>query len=281
MKIEMNKIVFSRQESFNLNFDDDLKGLFTPTITNVCHEFLKSLPTPQIAPQLDASELFLDLNTPQLKMLNKTYSTEVNPFLTSLSAEVKLNQQQPQQQITFEQIIIENDCVTIEPIIQNQISVDTITLDHDYTISPKKRKNSFVEEESNSVFNFEATNSSVATPNVSFKQFPTTTATTTKRTRTSESSEKGSKRKRVKGIYRANDVTNTDELNNYLERRRKNNISSKQSRLTKKNVYSSMDEKSNQLEKDNEGLKQTITNLESLTKLLKDVLLQRFTSTIK
>ena len=282
MKIEVKKTTITRQESFNFQMDD-VQGLITPSIqfichdpavTNVCHDFLKSLPTPNI----NTSDLLnVDFQTPQISTLNQSYSNEINPFLKSMSAAVELNQKSKEQ---LNKLLIGD----IE--IQNQISVEAISLDHDYT-SPmsKKRKNS-INDDSNSNFDINEISNPVLTPTAKKAKTEVTVVKaaatiTVKPTAGSLISTNGGKRKRVKGIYRANDVTSKEELDNYLERRRKNNISSKQSRLTKKTLYLSMDDKANQLERENEGLKQTITNLESVTQLLKDVLLQRFTTNIK
>jgi hypothetical protein len=284
MKIEVKKTPINRQDSFNFQFED-VHDLITPTIqfishdptvTNICHDFLKSLPTPQI----NTSDLLnIDFQTPQ--PLNKSYSKEINPFIKSMSAAIQLNQQKSREQEQLNEILIGN----IE--IQNQISVEAISLDHDY-ISPisRKRKNS-INDDSNSNSDFNEISNQVLpfTTKKSKVEVTLQKATPALKKQTSRTgsviSTNGGKRKRIKGIYRANDVTSKEELENYLERRRKNNISSKQSRLTKKTLYVSMDEKANQLERENEGLKQTITNLESLTQLFKDVLLQRFTTNIK
>lgn len=87
----------------------------------------------------------------------------------------------------------------------------------------------------------------------------------------------GSKRQRKRGIYRAEDVTNEEERRNYLERRKKNNISSKISRANKKKAYSEIDEKCAQLESNNEEMKVKIDELENLNKVIKDMLVEKFT----
>ncbi len=83
------------------------------------------------------------------------------------------------------------------------------------------------------------------------------------------------KKQRPIGIYRADDVTNEDELRNYLERRKKNNISSKISRANKKRNYSEMDTKCHQLQKDNTCLEKKIAELEKLTKVIEEYLVQK------
>lgn len=87
----------------------------------------------------------------------------------------------------------------------------------------------------------------------------------------------GTKRQRKRGIYRAEDVTNDEERRNYLERRKKNNISSKISRANKRKAYSEIDEKCALLESSNEEMKVRIDELESLNKAIKDMLVERFT----
>ena len=85
------------------------------------------------------------------------------------------------------------------------------------------------------------------------------------------------KRQRVRGIYRAEDVTNDEERQNYLERRIKNNMSSKISRANKKNVYNQMDDRCLQLENSNQELRVKMEELESLNQIIKDLLVEKFT----
>lgn len=64
----------------------------------------------------------------------------------------------------------------------------------------------------------------------------------------------------------------------YLERRRKNNAASKRSRETKKSRVMEMEQQVVQLEQDNGHLKDSIEELERLTKVMKSLLLQRVSS---
>lgn len=89
--------------------------------------------------------------------------------------------------------------------------------------------------------------------------------------------KRGLKNQRTRGIYRADDVTNPEELNNYLERRKKNNISSKISRANKKRNYNDMDYKCDELERSNCSLAKKIIDLEKLNKVIKDMLVEKFT----
>lgn len=134
--------------------------------------------------------------------------------------------------------------------------LQTVSLDHGYSAQVTKRKLSEIFDE-NSMLSQDSLSSSFAS---SQKDQP--------------------KKKRTRGIYRAEDVTNEDEYINYLERRKKNNMSSKISRANKKNFYTGMDAKSDQLEKDNQSLRAKIVNLENLNKVLKDYLIQNFASNL-
>lgn len=84
------------------------------------------------------------------------------------------------------------------------------------------------------------------------------------------------KKKRCRGIYRAEDIKNEDDLANYLERRKKNNQSSKASRATKRSYYSSMDAKSEYLKEQNDKLEEKANLLEQLNKLIKEHLIEQF-----
>lgn len=128
-------------------------------------------------------------------------------------------------------------------------------LDHDYSISQKKRK--FSED---SVFEDSMTNDSFGSSSVFADSL---------------NAEK-SKNHRKRGIYRADDITNEEERLNYLERRKKNNISSKISRANKKKSYTDMDYKCAELEKSNIRLSGKIEELDKLNKVIKDFLVDKF-----
>lgn len=128
-------------------------------------------------------------------------------------------------------------------------------LDHDYSINVKKRK--FSED---SVFDDSMTNDSFSSSSVFTESF------------------KSNKSKRTRGIYRADDVTNEEERVNYLERRKKNNISSKISRANKKKTYSEMDSKCYELDRSNKRLEIKIQKLEKVNKIIKEFLVEKFTS---
>ena len=61
----------------------------------------------------------------------------------------------------------------------------------------------------------------------------------------------------------------------YLERRRKNNIASRRSRETRKQKFASMDKQADELERKNAELRVKVAELEKLTKLMKDTLIQQ------
>jgi hypothetical protein len=63
----------------------------------------------------------------------------------------------------------------------------------------------------------------------------------------------------------------------YLERRKKNNIASKRSRETRKNRFLEMEVQANELEGENDKLRDRITKLEKLTQQMKEVLVKRLT----
>lgn len=89
------------------------------------------------------------------------------------------------------------------------------------------------------------------------------------------------KKQRTRGIYRAEDVTNEDDLANYLERRVKNNISSKISRANKKSYYVEMDAKSAAIEAENRRLEIKLQKLEKLNQIMKDYLKDAFVGNLK
>lgn len=84
------------------------------------------------------------------------------------------------------------------------------------------------------------------------------------------------KNKRTKNINRANDVETPDDLNYYLERRRKNNEASKVSRAVRKQKFDVMDEKCDEYERVNNELITKISILERVTSSLKSGLVNNF-----
>jgi len=136
--------------------------------------------------------------------------------------------------------------------INNLFDEDLLTLDHAYS---NKRKLSEDFDES-TIFSQDSFN--LDTPS------------------TSTNSESANKKQRTRGIYRAQDVKTEEDLVNYLEKRKKNNVSSKISRSNKKTYYNSMDAKCDELELENNNLKNKIQKLQDMTKALKDFLLQNF-----
>lgn len=91
-------------------------------------------------------------------------------------------------------------------------------------------------------------------------------------------SEKSNKKQRTKGIYRAKDVKTDQDLDNYIERRLKNNKSSKISRSNKKALYNQMEQKSSELELKNTLLREKIEKLQSNISTLKSYLISNLNS---
>lgn len=99
----------------------------------------------------------------------------------------------------------------------------------------------------------------------------------------STSGEPSSKRRRhrSRGIYRAEDIQTDADLANYLERRKKNNISSKISRANKKNYYTEIDAKAQAVEDENRRMAIKIEKYEKLNQLMKDYLKDAFVKNLK
>ena len=83
------------------------------------------------------------------------------------------------------------------------------------------------------------------------------------------------KKKRPRGVYRKDDVRNEEDLQNYIQRRRKNNVSSKVSRANKKAAYKEIDSKIDFLFNSNQKMNRKIINLEKINKMIKDMLVER------
>jgi len=143
---------------------------------------------------------------------------------------------------------------TREPIVK-----ENVMLDHDYSA---KRKAAFVFDDEESSYTQDSFSSSMLTP--SSAATPSTSSP--------------SKKKRTRGIYRADDIKTQDDLANYLERRKKNNISSKVSRANKKSYYNEMDARSDFLKEQNKKLQDKSKLLEQVNKAIKEYLIEQFNS---
>lgn len=64
----------------------------------------------------------------------------------------------------------------------------------------------------------------------------------------------------------------------YMERRKKNNVASKRSREIRKTRFQEMEVQANQLEEENEKLRQRIEKLEKFTQQMKDVLVNKLSN---
>jgi hypothetical protein len=93
--------------------------------------------------------------------------------------------------------------------------------------------------------------------------------------RTSDSFDKRKRKQvRARGIYRAVDVTNEEEKESYLERRKKNNISSKISRANRKKQNEQMKAKSEYFENENKRLEKLIVKLENVNNIIKNNIIE-------
>ena len=230
-----------------LNEDDMIDGLVTPVTENLCLDLIRSIPT------CDLRTTPIFPNTALIKECASLLQTtpkvnEKNPFMSEFSSSLnRINDTNMLDEVLCE----ERFDLSENSLVPKDASVtESVTLDHDYSSSFRKRKLSSITDEN--------TNDSLGS---SF-------------TDSFQSSSK-SKKHRKRGIYRAEDVTNDDELKNYLERRKKNNLSSKASRANKKRLYGEMDSKCDILEKDNSRLKKKIVQLEELNKLIKETLFKQ------
>jgi hypothetical protein len=146
--------------------------------------------------------------------------------------------------------------------IENSVR-DNVMLDHHYT-GKRKHTSSFTEENEDSLSSFtddtffssSAVSTSVYTPPINC--------------------DPPEKKKRTRGVYRADDIRNEEDLASYIERRKKNNMSSKISRANKKCYYNQMDEKAEFLQKQNESLSNKIELLEKVNKMIKEYLIEQF-----
>ena len=246
----------------NFNEDPEIRMLITPNIENQCIQSLESIPTAQL-------------------ISNASSQQPVNSFLTATNI---LSSQLPSARImTSEEIFrsigldeqnlailvdsqttaqMKKSCqnpflseMSVSLKLKNNVAkerINNLTLDHVYS-SLQKRKTTADENSQDSIVSSSFTGGTESDANG-----PCT------------------KKKRVRGIYRADDITNEEELDNYLERRKKNNISSKISRANKKNLYKHMDANADRLEIRNEELKDMSVKLANINEIIKKELIQMY-----
>jgi hypothetical protein len=223
--------------------DPEVNKLITPKTERMCMKLLHYLPTNSNQPSTriitndQITQIFAENDL--AKLVDEQMSTTQNPFVSEMSANLSLN--------------APGKLATAEAPKNNE----NVNLDHGYFArqAGKRKLSELDEDNSMSCENSQDSFASSLT--------------------VSKSGE--SKKKRTRGIYRADDVTNEEEYKNYLERRKKNNISSKVSRANKKQMLNQMDVKADQLEKRNEDLKEKSKKLQEMIEIVKKELFQMYT----
>lgn len=227
------------QNDNDFNLDlDDLQLTITPETQKECLAFFKTMPSPTLDSTLFMEDILKESGIAESELLELTCIPTSELYDNTKVINPFLNES------SFDETSLQN-----EP-------KENLNLDHAYS---NKRKLSFDIEE-NSLLSQDSFNLQTSTPT------PSTSAEPTK------------KKQRTRGIYRAKDVKNDEDLMNYLERRKKNNISSKVSRSNKKSLHNSMDAKADELEIQNKQLTEKIEKLQDTTKIMKEFLLQHFKS---
>ncbi|CAF0770368.1 unnamed protein product [Didymodactylos carnosus] len=141
-------------------------------------------------------------------------------------------------------------------------------IEHDHAFMSKKMPTSTSRKRRRSRTRLESASSigsnAIQTSAITTSSSDTCVSSRTKRSRKSHS------------INCADDVKTADDLNHYLERRRRNNMASKSSRAARKQKFGEMDDKCNEYEKLNEELRRKISVLETVTAELKVGLVRSF-----
>jgi len=86
---------------------------------------------------------------------------------------------------------------------------------------------------------------------------------------------KAKAKQRNRSVYRAEDIKTQQDLESYIERRKKNNESSKISRANKRSQYKSMDARSDALELDNKRQRVKIELMDEAIKAIKQLLYEQ------
>ena len=226
----------------------ELDQLITPTTHQLCLNYLHSVPDYPLATQ-EAPE------QQQQQQQQQQTDTDTNLFsdegllddISQLNDEDDDDQDDSASQATTYAIASSNSLVE---------------LDHAYSERKRKLSVACLNDDDDSQFTQDdslCSSSQIDTP------MSSSTTTTTKK-------------RRARGIYRADDVTNEEELFNYLERRKKNNVSSKVSRANKRSYYNEMDTRSATLQLANERLASKVVLYEQINQLIKDFMVEQIST---
>jgi hypothetical protein len=225
--------------------DLEVNNAITPSTERACIKLLQSIPTAQLMPCTVAAPSTRIITNDQINQIfnendwSKLMGTQPSPFLSEMSASLKLNSSEPKNAVVD--------------------STATVRLDHGYVAKPVEKR-----KLSTTLLECEYDDDENSSMSYSRDSFSSSTGAV--------------KRKRTRGIYRADDVTNDEEYQNYLERRIKNNQSSKISRANKKNLFNQMDWKAEELAQRNEELAVKAEKLKVVIELIRKELLQNLAS---
>ena len=235
----------SFSETKDLLMEDNIQELIriTPETEKLYCQFIQSIPSAQL--QVGSGSSFLmsdDFGT------EESFEKLILNMSSQILDESNNNNNNNNKNVFLTQPVVDEE--QLRPLVQQE---------HDYSAA-KKRKVSYASLDE-------------SLTNDSFSSSMTDNSTSL--------SKRNSKSQRPRGIYRYDDVTNDEELQNYLERRKKNNISSKVSRANKKKAYDQMDYRFDELEKSNERLRKKIVEAEKINKIIKDLLVEKVTQNKK
>lgn len=233
--------------------DEQIMNLITPETEKSCFEFLQStIPaTASIIHEKDLKNLILD-------------SDLVDKLVLSASVLQAESAENPFQFSTNEKLS-DNEMKVLEKL-ENELTADlargqVIALDHGYSATQRHKRNHSDSDDESTLDS----------------EYPSSIASSSISQLASATKQKGEpKKKRQRGIYRLEDVTNEEERRNYIERRMKNNVSSKASRANKKSYFSKLESNAAILENENVRLSKQITTLDSHIKEIKNFLINKF-----
>lgn len=233
----------------------------------------------KFAKKLENVNLHIQIEPPNPQLCSKNLIADLsNPIVTETDFSSLIT---PGVEKTFNQLI---QSIPTSEIVYEPTNVESLMLfdpkeEHDWTHVEQATQLPMLSVEHNYIkhdFNDdECTNDSLASTDNTLESKTINTASTASAKNEAAGSTGIIKKKRPRGVYRKDDVRNDEDLQNYIQRRKKNNVSSKVSRANKKAAYKEIDSKIDFLFNSNQKMNRKIINLEKINKLIKDMLVER------
>jgi len=235
----------------------------------------------KFAQKLENANLRIKIESPHSELCNKNLLADLsNPIVNEADFSTLIT---PGVEKTFNQLmkLIPTSELVYEPA--NEDDESSMMLfgtkeEQDWThvtqTSPLSDDHTYIKPEITFCLNNEFTNDSLASAAITEHTLESTHSSMVTAAAVAGSTA-SAKNKRPRGVYRKDDIKTEEDRENYILRRKKNNMSSKVSRANKKASYKDIDSKIDFLFNSNQKMNRKISKLENINKIIKDMLVER------